>query len=85
MDARAKGVPMNKHVFRALRRAIGTQRFTQLTAAVDTWPHSVPQIQKHQQLPAAGAMHGSTVQRCCQVKRLTPSGNVHAYLEAGVH
>jgi len=62
MDARAKGIPVNKHVLGAFRRAVGAVRCKQLTTAENAQPTQVPHSQ-HQWPPAAGARDGGMVQR----------------------
>jgi len=46
VDARAKGILVNKHVLDALRRAVGSAQCKLLAASEDTWPKQVPQIQQ---------------------------------------
>merc|ERR1712008_629118 len=55
LDARARGIPMNKHTFIVFRRAVGAVRCKQLQTEEDTRPQQVPQKKQHQQPPAAGA------------------------------
>jgi len=83
IDAHARGVPMNKHVLGAFRRAVGTVRCKQLTAAEDIWPKQVPQVQQHQQPPAAGARNGGMAQRRGHIQSPTASSASTGYIKAG--
>merc|ERR1719223_1702560 len=83
LDARARGIPVNKHVFGALRRAVGAVRCRQLTSGEDVSPQQVPQPQ--QQSPAAGARHGNTVQKSGQIKGPKLSSTSVTYVKAGAH
>jgi len=87
LDARARSIAMNKHVFGALRRAVGATRCKQLTSGEeDTLPQQVPHPQQHRQTPAAGAQHGSTVQKSGQITApKLSSSNTVAYVKAGAH
>jgi len=82
LDARAKGIPVNKHILGALRRAVGAPRCKQLASGEDALPQQVPPPQQHQQTPA-GAQQGSTVQNSVQVKGPKPSSTAVTYVKAG--
>jgi pentatricopeptide repeat protein len=85
LDARAKGVPVNRHVLAALRRAVGAARCKELTSAQDVLPQQMPQSQQHQQPPAARAQHASMMQRGNQARsrRDNPSSTAFGYIKAG--
>jgi len=85
LDARAKGVQLNKHVFGALRRAVGAMRCKQLISGEDTLPQEAPQSQQPQQTPAAGAKQGSAVQKSTQIKGPKVSSTTVSYVKAGAH
>jgi len=83
IDARAKGILVNRHVLGALRRAVGAARCKQLTTAEGTRPKPAPQTQHRQlQQQVQGMQHGAErkgIQSPIAISTAT------AYIKAGAH